>query len=747
MVQVGRFTSVVRSKAVLTIAILVAATTIETGIDTRAGAQVPDPLVSDSLVALDSLVRPEHCRVIDAVDGSTEAGGRELPFRFCDDGVPPAGGGADAIPVPVKYQDTPGGGGDWSGLPPPASLEEALAADLEDDLRPELENRISLDVDISVPTRKAPPDGRPVIVLMHGCCSGNKTSWEATSIDAPGERWHHSNAYWSARGYVVVTYTARGFRDGNDRGSTGTTQLDSRSYEVNDYQYLVGLLADHDQMAREGGATPFFGIDPGRIGIVGGSYGGGFAWLALTDPKWKSPAFGIPMRVGAAVPKYGWTDLLESLIPGGHYLDRDPDTGAPVVAGSKPANAVSRKPLGVEKQSIVAGLYASGNLMTGDHTTFPQWLHDTYARLQTGEPYGGDPVLEPVADSFIRDRSAYYQTDFWASVRSGLKVPIFAAATWTDPLFPTMESVRFYSKLKSLRSDYPIQMYLGDYQHFVQNKDKEWGDLCGNAHRVCEVDDFRRVGGELEGKINLGKAPARVRRGINTRINEFLDQHLRGKKAMTANVTATTTTCPANASEKYPVDEPGIEYRAPTWRALTPARLVFTFHSGGTVNSNAVDTRGPEGDPVFRGEQADRCFTTTDTEAPPGVVQFTTKKFDIPFTMMGLPAVLLDYSTAASTYWVEGRLFDLAPGGEMTMVARAPCRVDLASAPQRGCAAFELSGNGWRFGKNHRLVLEISSADTPYLRPSNEPSALQVSSAVLKVPVIPEARRRDFRDR
>lgn len=173
---------------------------------------------------------------------------------------------------------------------------------------------------------------------------------------------------------------------------------------------------------------------------------------------------------------------------------------------------------------------------------------------------------------------------------------------------------------------------------------------------------------------------------------------------------------------------------------------MFTFHSGGTVNSNSVDTRGPEGDPVFRSEQDDRCFTTTDTAAPAGVVQFTTKKFDIPFTMMGLPAVLLDYSTTASTYWVEGRLFDLAPGGEMTMVARASCRVDLASAPQRGCAAFELSGNGWRFAKNHRVVLEISSADTPYLRKANEPSRLQVSSAVLKVPVIPEARRRDFRD-
>jgi len=48
----------------------------------------------------------------------------------------------------------------------------------------------------------------------------------------------------------------------------------------------------------------------------GGSYGGGFAWLALTDPDWKSPA-GKDMRVAAVATKYGWTSLVESLVPNG----------------------------------------------------------------------------------------------------------------------------------------------------------------------------------------------------------------------------------------------------------------------------------------------------------------------------------------------------------------------------------------------------------------------------------------------
>src|SRR5919109_902622 len=81
----------------------------------------------------------------------------------------------------------------------------------------------------------APAGGYPMLVFMHGCCSGNKQSWEATAFEAGGEKWHYNNAWFAARGYVVVTYTARGFVSGESdpggsRGSTGEAQLDSRRF-------------------------------------------------------------------------------------------------------------------------------------------------------------------------------------------------------------------------------------------------------------------------------------------------------------------------------------------------------------------------------------------------------------------------------------------------------------------------------------------------------------------------------------
>ena len=722
-----------------------------------AGAQPapgPDPLVADSLTALTGLVDREDCKAKDALDGDA-ANGLALPFVHCNDGLPPAEGGEAAIPVPVKYKTTEGD--DYSGLPKPASVEETTAAAAEHDLRPERDNRISLDVDITLPPSAAanrllgsdlkvvrpPKGGYPVIVFMHGCCGGNKTSWQAETVDAANELWHHSNAWFASRGYVVVNYTARGFKNADGRGSTGTTQLDSRRYEINDYQYLVGLLADHDASLRAAGEPALFRINPRKVAAVGGSYGGGFSWLALTDPTWTSPAFDIPVRLSGVVTKYGWTDLVEALVPSGHYFDRDPKTGETFVAPTDPAKAASRAPIGVEKQSIVTGLFASGNLATGNHTTFPDWLTEAYNRLQIGEPYDGDATLEPILESFLRDRSAYFQESYWTRVAAGLRVPVYAAATWTDPLFPTMETVRFYNKLRSVAPGYPITMYLGDYQHFTQNKPKEWDDLCGNDHHVCQVKDYTLP----DGTFNLMRSPTRVRRGINFRMTKFLDAHLRGVgKKPAANVSATTTICPANATDKYKADEPGAEYRAPTWRALAPTTKTFGWGAGGTTTTTAVDGHAQESDPVARDRMSEKCFSTTQAQPGPGVVVYEDDVRET-FTMMGVPTLTVEHqSMGATNYWVAARLFDKDPEGTLTMVTRGVCRVDTTVAPDKLCQTFDLFGNGWIFEKGHKIVIEVTQADSPFLRKSNAPSALTYNSANIKIPVAPDSAGVDFRD-
>jgi hypothetical protein len=164
-----------------------------------------------------------------------------LDYVFCDDGVPAAGGstanvgGLRAITVPAEYGDD-----GYTGLPPKKIPTTVPGADAD--------GNIALDVDITWPLTPPPADGYPLLFFMHGCCSGNKTSWESGSkteagnFAHAGERWHYNNAWFASRGYVVVNYTSRGFATNgptgpNRAGSTGQTQIDSRRFEINDFQH------------------------------------------------------------------------------------------------------------------------------------------------------------------------------------------------------------------------------------------------------------------------------------------------------------------------------------------------------------------------------------------------------------------------------------------------------------------------------------------------------------------------------
>src|SRR6187200_121101 len=153
-------------------------------------------------------------------------------FELCTDGNTPVFGrtanvgGIAGVRVPAKYDG-------FDGLPAKASDATSVPG-------ADADGMITLDVDISKPTLPAPPGGYPMVVFMHGCCAGDKFAWQSGDFGT-GERWHYNNAWFAARGYVVVNYTSRGFRNqAGGGGSTGETELDSRLFEINDYQYLAG---------------------------------------------------------------------------------------------------------------------------------------------------------------------------------------------------------------------------------------------------------------------------------------------------------------------------------------------------------------------------------------------------------------------------------------------------------------------------------------------------------------------------
>ena len=685
-------------------------------------------------------------------------------YVYCDDGtasnapLPGPGGvipnttGAQAVTVPAKY-----GGDGYTGLPAkdcagPCMLGAAPAG-------PE-SGTIALDVDVSLPTTAPPAAGHPVIVMMHGCCGGRRTDWEATSFDAGGERWHYNNAWFASRGYVVITYTARGFVDNQERGSTGETQLDSRRFEINDYQHLTCQVLANASAFEDvvPGADPVT-VNPQKVVTTGGSYGGGFSWLAATDPKWtcnaETGADGAAMQLAASAPKYGWTDLAYTLVPTGTHSQlpgelpatNGCDTGPKQLDGSDCPGP--QTPVGTPKTSIVAGLYASGNLQTGNHTTFPTSIHEAFACLNAPYPSEFDPAcantIDTILPEFLRDRSAYYQNDFFANIASdpSYRVPIFNAATFTDPLFPSYENRRMLNRLRATVPGYPIQTYHGDYQHFTRNKAKEWGDLCGADRHVCTVADYPS-GGAAPADFNADPATLQ-RMGVTTRLNRFIDHYADpganpGEPEPAFDVTASLQACPQNAASLgVPADEPGPTFTAPSFEQLAPNILDVSMPGASSTTSDAApNEHALRADPVQNQlNNGNGCVVENDP-AGPGVASYLSDPLTSDQTMIGSTTLEIGFSFAGDAtqtgLQLNARLYDVFPNGDAVLVDRGTRRISSAEAAT-GEIAYELHGNGWRFAAGHRIRIEVAQDDHPFVQFSSVPSSTTLSGVRLRIPV------------
>jgi hypothetical protein len=660
------------------------------------------------------------CQPRDAA-GPNSPRGFSLPYVFCDDGVPPTGGtmpneGAQAaLAVPERY-----GGDGYTGLPPKATPEAGSGADANGD--------IALDADVSLPDPAAhprPAGGYPLVVLMHTCCAGDKTAWEAPGVDAAGEGWHYNNAWFAARGYGVLTYTSRGFVNASGRGSTGVSELDSRQYEVNDMQDLVCQLA----------GDPFFGVDPHRVVVTGGSYGGGLAWMALTDPSWNCATTGrrdIQATLAAIAPKYGWTDLLYSLVSNGSQpANRLPPTD--------PAAASSRDPFGYPRQSILAALYATGRAgqpPSGSHLTFPSSIDSAEACLMSTDPYQQNPlcggVFGGLIDDFLRDRSAYYQNEFFARLARGAvaPVPVFSVGSLDSPLFSQVEHRRMVDRLLSIDPGYPVQEYYGDLGDFTQSKAKEWGDLCGADRHVCTLADYRGA--------NLNASPSGlVAAGVNSRLNAFIDYYARPPGDPHAptprfDATAALEVCPANATSERPADEPGPRFTASTFSQLAPHTLTLRAPGQQTTTSKvAANPHAASEDPVANFvANAARCPVET-TPAGPGVATYDLPVLGGNVVMIGRPRLTVPHTGAGAGIQLNARLYDVLPDGRQVLVDRGGT---LVSDPA-GTTRFDLNGNAWLFPGGDRVRVELAQDDSPYVKASNQPSTLTLDGLQVDLPV------------
>ena len=575
-----------------------------------------------------------------------------------------------------------------------------------------------LDTDVTIPTATATAP-RPLMVFFHGW-GNSKADWESTTLAGSGaDSYDWNNAWFASKGYVVLTFTARGFAYSCGKvaatgysyatdpacsdtvGEASWTHLADRRWEIHDAQYLSGLLVDAGV------------ADPQRIVASGGSYGGGQSWeMALsqdevvastsTDPAhpvlvpWTSPR-GTPLHLVAAAPLYPWTDLADALVQNGRAAD-----GANGGPADGAVGGTHETPMGVLKDSYVAGLYADG-VDTAQYSTpgtdptadLTSW----FAALNAGEPYEANPV---VATALTQVGGAFRSPFAMPVPTRAHEVPTFVIQGETDPLFPSFQAIDMINHLRAVDRDYPVWAFLGDVGHaYAFNPHDVW-------HQAHDAG------------------------------NAWLDAIMAGHQPSTPPITVTSTICGVKSSTAPYPDQvfTGTTYGslAGSIVHLTSAGAQTSTSAGpaqATPESKAVDpitsggggVGGTPGCPVFASANSDTDQASYTWTSPSG-------------TLLGAPIVNVDVAMTGVNASVAARLWDVDPvSGNQSLLTRTVYRVTAAAPDSSRHLAFELWPQAYRFIAGHTLKLELTQDDQPTWRADNEPSSLTFTALDLALPM------------
>ena len=424
-----------------------------------------------------------------------------------------------------------------------------------------------------------------------------------------------------------------------------------------------------------------FNLNGDKVAVTGASYGGGHSWLALVQPTFETPKKNT-VHIRAVVPIAPWTDLVYSLLPNGH-----------------PNNSVDG--VGGLKLTYINGLYASG--FREERPNYPDYLIAWHAYMNVSEPNSLDPVWKQIVAGLALGRSIWWQKTFWDAAVDN-KIPIFQVQGFTDDLFPLPEAKRMLLAIKSRVPDYPITSYFGDLGH-------------PRAHNY--PDEVNYVLGLIE---------------------PWLAWYLKdeGAGAPRPVIYAARTDVPFNKDNPQVIQFDNWSqfsngtYEG-TWTADPLPRLL--------VNPATVVGGGIRWDPFvdYAGEPL-HPYLTPPPESDVAVNSLFSYEFEppTPLTVAGQPSVTLDAIVVGHRVQLNVRLLDVE-GANRRLITRGTLTLDYGtgvSPAARQEIVIPTYGNFWYLPTGHKLVLELSNVDSPYITPSREPSQTTIFKATLTVPTL-----------
>jgi pimeloyl-ACP methyl ester carboxylesterase len=475
-----------------------------------------------------------------------------------------------------------------------------------------------------------------------------------------------------ADGYAVLRYSTRGFGD-----SWGQVNLADLHLEIADLRSMIGRVMD----------DPNCNLNPAKVAITGASYGGGHSWLSLVDPEFSTPSKTKTVRIVAVAPIAPWTDLFYSLVPNG-----------------RPNQSIDG--FGGLKLSFVNGLYVSGirdDNLARPYPNYPDYFILWHAWLNTAEPNSLDPIWVQIRDGVAGHRSIYWQEQFWENTIHN-QIPIFQVQGFTDDLFPLPEAKRMLLAIKSVVPDYPITSYFGDIGHPRASNKPE----------------------EIDYVLNL--------------IRPWLAAYLKGSTPPAPKIYAART---RPRSEGF---SPSDVLVADSWDQLWTSIVTqeWSDHPKPLVNPVTFAQSGITWDPLVM-EGAEQLRPYLETPPEPTIVKGSYASYQVQakklsgggdLTISGQPMVTLDAVVTGHRVQLNVRLIEEG-GPREHLITRGTYTIDAGAGVEIGRRTIVIPtyGNYWTVGANHKIRLEISNVDSPYLTPSREPSTTTITSVKLELPI------------
>jgi predicted acyl esterase len=415
-------------------------------------------------------------------------------------------------------------------------------------------------------------------------------------------------------------------------------------------------------------------VKPDAIGSTGISFGGGFStMLAFLKNRVRLPD-------GSYAP---WTSPKGTPISLTAAWPRWLWSNGESIFTRNGRGAWSRTPTGVEAQAYASGIFAVGlsGFVAPTGGDLSADLNRWKAQLDSGK-LGAD--VQPTLDNSYKYHGV-------AGV-SGTPSPLLLQSGWTDALFPVGQSLAAYDHIRSQSKTAPVALQVADLGHDP------------GANHPNDVAAFDRQG------------------------LAFLDAWVKGSggsKPAPGSVTAYTTTCPKTAASG------GGPYTASTFAGLAKSTLSFGAASGKAlkITSKGGNAKLAADLSPLAGATGTHCALHTLDKANHAVV--TTKAKGQ--TLIGQPVITGRAVVKGRYGQLDARVWDQDPKrGKAKLVDRGAYRL---TDNFKGSFRFTLDGNGWKFSKGHKIVVELLGRDAPTYGPSPAAFSATLTKVMVALPV------------